>query len=226
MRKALLMGIAGLILSIQTARAESAPTEQQWLSKLKASEQSFGKSDARYGEMLFAVGNFYHKNGNAQREQAMYGAAMHIFEKSPGKNGDMLRFYSDQLARVYAEEGKYEQAESLFKRAVKLSDQLPGKDKTYVVPNMLAGMAEMYMAQGRYADAEAALKQRIEMRHRFMNAGQIDVAKTELANLYTKWGKLEEAKTVIDELLTMPNVPSQVKDSVALYSAAKSKTTN
>lgn len=225
LRKAFLLGMAALILNVQDARAANGPTEQQWLSKLKESERSIGKNKAEYGEMLFAVGNFYHKQNNTSREQAMYDAAMKVFEQSPGKNSGILRFYSDALGRVYLEEGKYERAEPLFKRAVSLGETLPGKESTFVVPHTLGAMADMYIAQGRFPEAEAALNRRIQMRHRFINAGQVDVAKADLANLYTKWGKLTEAKSVIDELLTMPKPPVEVKNAVATYTAAVSKQT-
>lgn len=225
MRKALLMGIAGLVLTVQTARAAAGDmTEQQWLAKLNQAEHASGVDKTNYAEMLFAVGNFYHKQKNSEREQAMYDRAMKLFEKNPGKNSDMLRFYSDQLARVYASNGKYDQAESLFKRSIALGEALPGKDNTYVVPHSLAGLADVYVAQGRFAEAESAIKRRIELRHRFMNAGQVDPAYTELANLYTKWGKLEQAKNVIDLLLTMKTPTSEVKTAIATYTAAVNKT--
>jgi tetratricopeptide (TPR) repeat protein len=222
MRKAFLMGMAGLVLSVQGARATNAGmSEQQWLTQLKHVEQTCGANKQSYGEMLFAVGNFYHKQHNYEREQAMFDRAMKIFEAAPGNHSDMLRYYSDQLARVYSEEGKYEQAEALYKRAVTLADQLPGKDKTYVVPQTLAGLSSLYVAQQRYDDAVAATKERIEMRHRFMNAGQVDVAYVDLANIYIKAGRLDDAKNVIDLLLTMQHPPAEVKTAIALYSDAK-----
>jgi tetratricopeptide (TPR) repeat protein len=223
MRKAFLLGMAALVLSVQDSRAAAGPTEQQWLSKLKQTEQSVGKSDARYGEMLFVVANFYNKENKPELAQPYYDRAMAVFEQSPGKNGDLLRFYSDAMARVYTGQGKFEKAEPLFKRSITLADKLPGKDKTFVVPHSLAGLAEMYSIQGKYDSAETALKQRIEMRHRFMSAGQVDVAKTDLATLYVKWGKLDQAKSVIDELLTIPTPTREVKDAVATYTAAKQK---
>jgi tetratricopeptide (TPR) repeat protein len=165
--------------------------------------------------------------GNAFRRRQLLSQAEELrpraSEKTPGKNSDMLRYYSDELARVYSSEGKYDKAEAMFKRAIALGEALPGKEKTYVVPHSLAGLAEVYVAQERFAEAETAIKKRIELRQRFMNAGQVDPAYTELANLYTKWGKLEQAKGVIDLLLTMPTPPGEVKTAVATYTAAVNK---
>lgn len=221
MRQAFLLGIAGLVLSVQTARAAATLTEHDWLNRLHQTERAAGANKQSYGEMLFAVGNFYHKQKNYNREAEMYGAAMKIFEKQPGNYGDLLRYYSDQLARVYAEEGKFDRAETLFKRALVLGETIPGRDKTYVVPQTLAGLADLYSAQGRYDEAETAQKKRIEMRHRFMSAGQVDIAYVDLANLYIKAGKLEQAKTVIDLLLTMKSPPPELKTAMAAYAAAK-----
>lgn len=223
MRKAFLMGMAGLVLSVQTARAANTETtEQQWLSKLHHVEQTCGTNKQSYGEMLFAVGNFYHRQGNLVRSEEMFARAMKIFQSEPGNHGDLLRYYSDQLARVYAEEGKSQEAETLFKRAIALADQMPGKDKTFVVPQTLAGLSSLYVNQKRYDDAENATKQRIQLRHRFMNAGQVDVAYVDLANIYIKAGKLDQAKDVIDLLLTMQNPPAEVKTAIGSYADAKS----
>jgi len=224
MRKAFLLGAAALVLSFQ-ARPAAALTEQQWLSKLKQTEQSVGKNNERYGEMLFAVGNFYHKEKKLKQEQTMYNAAMKVFEKSPGNNSDLLRFYSDSLARTYMEEGKLDEAELLLKRALNIGENIPGKDKAYVVPHTLGGMAQLFIAQGKFSEAESALNRAIEMRSRFFSAGQVDIAKVDLANLYVKWGKYAQAKAIIDELLTMQSLPAQVKDVVANYTAAVSKPT-
>ncbi len=223
MRKSFLLGVATLMLLVQSVRTASALTEQQWLSKLKQTEQSVGKDNDRYGEMLFAVGNFYHKGNHWNQEQAMYESAMRVFEKSPGKNGDLLRFYSDALARIYLEEGKLDKSEMLFKRALKIGAQIPGPEKAFMVPHTLGGMAQLYIAQGKFSEAEGALKQRIDMRSQFYEAGQVDLTKVDLANLYITWGKYPEAKTVMDELLSMQSPPAQVKGVVANYTAATSK---
>jgi tetratricopeptide (TPR) repeat protein len=131
----------------------------------------------------------------------------------------MLRYYSDQLARVYVSEHKNDQVEQLFKRAVELANQLPGKDKTFVVPNTLAGLAQLYECEGRFADAEVALKQRIEMRHRFMNAGQIDPALVDLANLYTHWGKFDQARPLFEQLRTISPMPVAVRQGYSDFIA-------
>jgi tetratricopeptide (TPR) repeat protein len=194
-------------------------TEQQWTAEVKKTEKAVGPNDQRLGEMLFANGNYYHKKKQYEKEAPLYARAMSIFEKSPGKNGDMLRFYSDSLARVYFEEGRYDEAERLFNRALKLADQMPGKDKTFVVPHTLHGLAQVKLAQNKYSEAESLLKQRIEMRHRFMNHGQVDVALIDLANLYTNWGKLDESKQLFDQLMTIQPRPAEVRAGWQKYQA-------
>ena len=194
-------------------------TEQQWTAEVKKVEKTVGPNDPRLGEMLFANGNFYHKKKQYDREAPLYNRAMSIFEKSPGKNSDLLRFYSDSLARVYYDEGKYDEAEKLFNRALKLAELMPGKDKTFVVPHTLHGLAQVKLAQNKWEDAESLLKQRIEMRHRFMNHGQVDVALIDLANLYTNWGKLNESKQLFDQLMTIQPRPAEVRAGWHKYQA-------
>lgn len=186
-------------------------SEQQWSAEVKKVEKTVGPNDPRLGEMLFANGNYYHKHKQYDKEAPLYTRAMAIFEKSPGKNSDMLRFYSDSLARVYFEEGKYDESEKLFNRALKLAELMPGKDKTFVVPHTLHGLAQVKMAQNKFEEAELLLKQRIDMRHRFMNHGQVDVALVDLANLYTSWGKVNESRQLFDQLMTIQPRPAEVR---------------
>lgn len=223
-----------LLVALSLVVAYAAPafaeqSEQQWLKNCSHSEQCYGKTDSRTGEMAFALGNFYHKQHQYDREAGAYTKAMHIFEQSPGKNGDMLRYYSDALARVYFEEQKLDQAEKLYKRAIEIGERLPGKDKTYVLPNTLQGLAQVYIAQNKFPQAEAALKERIELRHRFLNQGEVDIALLDLAKLYTQWGKLDQARKLYDELLTMPKISVDVKDGYANFlarSACKQTSSN
>jgi tetratricopeptide (TPR) repeat protein len=215
--KRLAFALSIIALLSTTSLVAGAQTEAEWLASLKRTEKTCGRDDSRTGEIVFAMGTFYHKQKKYDSETKMYDRAMEIFAKHPGNHSDLLRYYSDQLARVYCEEGKYEQSEKLFKQAIKLGNQLPGKDKTYAVPNTLAGLAQLYCAQGRYPEAEAALNQRIEMRHRFMNSGQVDLALVDLADLYTRWAKYDQAQQVFDQLLKISPMPVQVRQAYAAY---------
>lgn len=218
-----------LLVIVPASAALAEQSEQVWLKNLSHSEQCFGKADPRTGEMAFAVGNYYHKHHQLNREAPMYAKAMSIFQQCPGKNGDMLRYYSDALGRVFAEENRLDEAEKLYKRSIAIGERLPGKDKTYVLPNTLQGLAEVYVAQKRYPEAESALKERIELRHRFLNQGEVDIALLDLAKLYTQWGKLDEARKMYDQLLTMPKISADVKDAYANFlsqSACKPTSSN
>ncbi|HEY9789277.1 MAG TPA: tetratricopeptide repeat protein [Candidatus Obscuribacterales bacterium] len=201
----------------------NAQTEQQLLTELKRTEHQFGKNDTRTAEFAFSVGNFYHRQQQNEKAQPMFARAMSVFEAHQGNHADLLRYYSDQLARIDMEEGKKGESEKLFKQAIALGDRLPGKEKTYAVPNTLAGLAALYESECRYPEAEAALKQRLEMRHRFMNAGQVDLALVDLAELYTRWQKYDQAQHVFDELLHISPMPVQVRQA---YSAFLSKTSS
>lgn len=218
MVKNYLVALSLLLLCVaQSPVAMAALSEQQLLANLKKTEAQCGGTDQRTAEYLFVVGKYYQSQKQYARSQPMFDRAMRIFECSPGKNGDLLRYYSDELARAYSEQGKKEQAEKLFNRSLALGRKLPGKDATFVVPNTLAGIAQLYESQGRYPEAEKALKERIEMRHRFMNAGQVDIALVDLAMLYTNWGKYDEAKPLFDELFKISPMPAQVKQAYTAY---------
>jgi tetratricopeptide (TPR) repeat protein len=200
-----------ILLAFSQQVANALPSEQVLLQNLQKAEKEYGANDQRTGELAFALGRVYHCQHQTDRQDVMFNRAMKIFQKSQGTNGDLLRYYSDELARVYLDEGRKEQSETLFKTALAIGQKLPGKDKTYCVPNTLGGLAQLYESQGKYAEAEAALQDRINMRKRFMNAGQVDLALVDLASLYTSWGKYDKASPLFDELLKISPMPTQVK---------------
>ena len=57
----------------------------------------------------------------------------------------------------YEDQGKYEQAESLYQRALAIREQQSGP-KHPDTANSLENLAELYQAQGRYGEAEPLLR--------------------------------------------------------------------
>lgn len=208
---------AVLAMNMSIGQANAQPNESQWLSSLQKTEKQFGACDQRTAELQFTVGKYYHSQKQYEKSQVLFKKAMCTFEKNPGKNSDLLRYYSDELARADMEQGKTREAETLFKRALSIGRQLPAKEKTYALPNTLGGIAALYQSEGKFAEAETALKERIQLRHRFMNSNQVDPALVDLANLYTAWGKYDEARKLFDELFKISPMPVAVKEGFSTF---------
>ena len=63
----------------------------------------------------------------------------------------------NNLAERYKEEGRYADAEPLYKRALAIREKALGPDHPAVAQS-LNNLADLYTAQGRYADAEPLYK--------------------------------------------------------------------
>ena len=63
----------------------------------------------------------------------------------------------NNLAERYKEEGRYADAEPLYKRALAIREKALGPDHPDVAQS-LNNLADLYSAQGRYADAEPLYK--------------------------------------------------------------------
>ena len=60
------------------------------------------------------------------------------------------------LASVYVRQGRFTDAESLFKRALAIYEKALGPDHPWIA-NCLVGLATIYTRQGRYHEAELLL---------------------------------------------------------------------
>ena len=60
----------------------------------------------------------------------------------------------NNLAKIYYAEGKYAEAEALYKRALAIREKALGSDHPDVVASM-NNLAKIYYAEGKYAEAES-----------------------------------------------------------------------
>ncbi|MFX6027502.1 tetratricopeptide repeat protein, partial [Acinetobacter baumannii] len=64
------------------------------------------------------------------------------------------------LAQLYSLEGKYQQAEPLYARAVQINKQAFGAEKVETLAGM-QDLADSYMRQGKTHEAEELLRQQV-----------------------------------------------------------------
>jgi hypothetical protein len=102
----------------------------------------------RYNE-LYAAGNYAAALVEAQKFEAGVKAR---FGVNHAKYGSAL----NNLAMVYAAQGKYADAEELYKRDLEISEKALGKDHRDVATT-LNNLANVYKDQGKYAEAEGLL---------------------------------------------------------------------
>ena len=98
---------------------------------------------------------------------------------------------------MYWKQGKYADAEGLYKRALAIREKALGADHP-TWPQTLNNLAIVYHDQGKYADAEGLHKRALAIREKALGASHPDVAQTlnNLANVYQEQGKYADAEAL------------------------------
>ena len=110
----------------------------------------------------------------------------------------------NDLALVYRDQGKYGEAEALFKRALTIREKALGASHPHV-GQTLSNLGLVYRDQGKYVEAEELLKRALVTREQALGASHADVATTlnNLALVYRDQGKYEEAEGLYKRALVI-----------------------
>jgi tetratricopeptide (TPR) repeat protein len=134
---------------------------------------------------------------------------------------------SINLARKYATQGKYAEAESLYQRALVVSQKTLGPDHP-TIAIILNNLANLYMDQGKYFEAEPLYQRALAIREQALGADLPDTATSlnNLANLYMDQGKYELAEPLYQRALATyervlgpdhPNTARSLNNLAVLY---------
>ena len=100
---------------------------------------------------------------------------MAIYQKELGPNHPDVALSLNNLACLYGKQGRYSDAEPLYKRSLAIGDEVLGPDHP-VVALYLSNLAALYNDQGRYADAEPLLQRSLAVREKALGPDHPDVA--------------------------------------------------
>jgi CHAT domain-containing protein len=141
----------------------------------------------------------------------------------------------NNLAGVYEAQGKYADAEGLYRRALAIKEKALGADHPDVAQT-LHNLALVYADQRKYADAEGLYRQALAIKEKARGADHPDVATTlnNLANVYEAQGKYADADglykraLMIDEKALGADHPdvAQNLDNLAIVSASSGNSEN
>ena len=133
----------------------------------------------------------------------------------------------NNLAELYRDQGRYAEAEPLYKRALAIREKALGPDHPDVGTS-LNNLAELYRAQGRYAEAEPLYKRALAIREKALGPDHPDVgtALNNLAELYRAQGRYAEAEPLFKRALAIrekalgpdhPDVGTSLNNLAVLY---------
>ncbi len=98
-------------------------------------------------------------------------------------------------AKLHREQGRYEEAESLYQRSLEISEQSLDKNHPSVA-TALSNLAGLYESQGRYDEAEPFYKRTLAIYENSLGKDHLWAAATlnNLAELYRKQGRYDDAE--------------------------------
>ncbi|GAB4468194.1 MAG: hypothetical protein OHK0037_25540 [Elainellaceae cyanobacterium] len=133
----------------------------------------------------------------------------------------------DRLATIYQKQGRYAEAEPLFRRVLQLREQHLGPAHPEVA-TALNNLALLYQAEGRYYEAEPLFQRALAIDEQVYDPRHLEVATDlhNLAGLYQDQGRYDEAEALylrslaIDERfygVEHPDVATDLHNLAELY---------
>jgi CHAT domain-containing protein/Tfp pilus assembly protein PilF len=133
----------------------------------------------------------------------------------------------NDLAVLYKQQGRYGDAEPLYKRSLAILEKAVGLDHPKVATS-LTNLAALYDSQNRYADAEPLYKRSLAIREKALGPVHPDVANSlhNLAGLYKEQGRYADAEPLFKQSLAIfekvlgrdhPDVATALTNLAGLY---------
>jgi serine/threonine protein kinase/tetratricopeptide (TPR) repeat protein len=195
--------------------------------KLGYTWRQIGESDEAEQHFLRAIAIYKEHYGQEHLTTLNTMVYLGYIYEDQGRYGDMASLPAEILGiwqSVYAEEcpvgiinplavglchlGKYEEAESLFNKALQAVDAFyeVGGERFSMFPFLKCNLARVYTATGRYEEAERLLRKNIEAASTYTAMLVVEYGlnlrySTELANLYREWGRYDTAEPLFEKTL-------------------------
>jgi tetratricopeptide (TPR) repeat protein len=137
--------------------------------------------------------------------ETAYQQAIATVEKVRGLDeANLLPNLLEDLGRMYQEEQRYAEAESVFKRALALCDKAAGpKNHGQVGESPLYRLLDLYREIGRLSDIEPFFVRMLELQQEYLGPEHSAVARTLtiFATVYEEEGKYQEAESLYQQII-------------------------
>ena len=152
---------------------------------------------------------------------------MEINEKALGPNHPSVSWSLNNLAFLYDNQGRYVDAEPLYRRALAIAEKTLGPDHPSVAIS-LNNLARLFERQGLYADAEPLYKRALDINEKALGPDHptVAISLNNLASLYKDQRRYADAEPLYKRSLAIlehalgrdhPDVGSSLNNLAALY---------
>ena len=142
--------------------------------------------------------------GRSGESERLLLAALDIDDQANARPNGHTAWHVNDLANVYVIEGRFEQAQAAYAKALVLNRALASAPNLGETVN-LANVARLRFRQGAYAEAEAGLRDAIQRKEHLLGADYEDNGRSYdracLAEILIARGHLDEAREIADDAL-------------------------
>ena len=162
-----------------------------------------GPSPLRSWEEYNAAGAEALEQGNYAEAERQFLAAVQESENFAPQD-PVLAMSLNNLAEAYRAQGKYAQAEPLYRRALSIDEKVLGLGHPDTATD-LNNLATLYFNQDRYAEAEPLYQRSLAIREKVLGPEDPNVASclNNLAGLYQAQGQYAEAEPLLQRSLAI-----------------------
>jgi tetratricopeptide (TPR) repeat protein len=173
--------------------------------------------DGKYKDAVEALNQQvirFHEEAKYKEGASVAEKAFALAERTLGPEHPSTTPTLSNLARLYQAQGRYSEAEPLYKRALAANERLPADPNAFLSVNepgrdhaatlvVVNNLAELYRAQGRDAEAEPLLKRALAGRERALGPEHPDTlrSRNNLAAMYQMQGRHKEADVLYQATL-------------------------
>ena len=162
--------------------------------------QKWGLNSEESGWLLNSTGFYLHHRAAYTEAEPLYRQARAITERTLGPDHPKLAATLDNLARLYAAQGRYAKAEPLYQQARAIKEKTLGPDHPKLATT-LHNLARLYADQGRYAEAELLYQQDLAITEKALGLDHPELAVTlqNLGLLYAGQGRYVKAEPLYQQ---------------------------
>ncbi|MBZ5621576.1 MAG: tetratricopeptide repeat protein [Acidobacteriia bacterium] len=187
-----------LVLNTQAKYEES---EQFFQGSLKIWEAVSGLNDASVARVLTEYGDFLRHRGRSAEAELVLRRALAIDEKALPDHVFLSTILND-LALAVEFQSKYEEAESLFLRALDIAEKRAGSEGV-AASRILGNLAALYRGRGRLPEAEKMAFRALALREKTLGKENINIVYElyDLADIYSAEKRYDDAAPLLQRAL-------------------------
>lgn len=161
-------------------------------------EESAGKENMVYGEMLFHLAILYHYLLRMEEAEPLYHEVLRLAEKEFGEDSPKLSPYVNNLGRFYKDTGRFKQGEEYLRRSLEIEKKLsPGSSN---VADRINNIGHLYAIMNKPRKAAELFREALVIVDRNYPPDFWFTAACagNLGKMYIESGRLEEAEPLLN----------------------------